>query len=237
MVSGALIRGAKVVISMFNIDGICYAVKLLRTDKLMLCLRHGVVMLGTESVISKAIKSRLCSFRKAVVCLFNKRTLWLARILCFDYIYYLRVKVSSLSLLAAKRVLRVMGSSLLFCSICANLTLLTSSVFCARYHSTFCCNSIRFIKKIMWKVGQSRLCSLRSRSANALMALFGVCLCVLNIKAHELLNKYSPLKIGASLQFITEACAALNLNTRKLLFNVWSLRAFKSNAIQAFSST
>ncbi len=50
------------------------------------------------------------------------------------------------------------------------------------------------------------------------MVLFGVCLRVL--KTNELLNKYSALRIGASLQFITEACVALNLNTRKLLFNV-----------------
>ncbi len=67
------------------------------------------------------------------------------------------------------------------------------------------------------------------------MALFGVCVCVL--KTNEVLSKYTPLKLGASLQFITEACVALNLNTRKLLFNVWSLRAFKSNTVQAFSST
>ncbi|ATW06064.1 hypothetical protein TETLIM1_000020 [Candidatus Hodgkinia cicadicola] len=237
MTSGALIRGAKVVISMFNIDGVCYAVRLLRIDKLMLCLRHGVIMLGTESVISEAIKLRLCSFRKVIVCLLNKRTLWLARILCFDYTYYLRIKASSLRLLSAKRVLRVISSSLLFCSICANLTVLSSSVFCTPYHNTFCCNSIRFIKKIMWKIGLSRLYPLKSEGANALMALFGVCLCVLSVKTNELLDGCSPLKIGASLRFIAEACAALNLNARKLLFNVWNLRAFKSNAVQAFSST
>ncbi len=69
------------------------------------------------------------------------------------------------------------------------------------------------------------------------MVLFGVCLCVLSIKANELLGKYSLLKTGASLRFIAEACIALNLDTRKLLFNVWSLRAFKSNVLQAFSST
>ncbi|ATW05986.1 hypothetical protein TETLIM2_000017 [Candidatus Hodgkinia cicadicola] len=237
MVSEALIRSAKALVSVFNIDGVCYAVKLLRTDKLMVCLRHGIMMLGTESVISKAVKLRLCFFRKVIVCLFNEHALWLARILCFDYIYYLRIKVLSLSLLSARRMLRAMSSSLLFCSICANLTLLSSSVVCARYHNTFCCNSVRFIKKIMWKIGQSRLCPLRSKGASALMVLFGVCLCVLNIKTSELLNKYSPLKIGASLQFVTEACVALSLNTRKLLFNVWNLRAFKSNTTQAFSST
>ncbi len=149
MGSGALIRSAKVVISAFNIDGVCYAVKLLRADKLMLCLRHGVIMLGTESVISEAIKLKLCSFRTVIVCLLSKCTLWLMRISCFDYTCYLRIKVLSLRLLFAKRLLRVIGSSLVFCSICANLTLLTSSVFCARCHNTFCCNSIRFIKKIM----------------------------------------------------------------------------------------
>ncbi len=149
MVSEALVGVAKIAIGVFNIDGACYAIKLLRIDKLVLCLRHGVIMLGAESMISKAVKSRLCSFRKVIVCLFNERTLWLARILCFDYAYYLRIKVLSLSLLSAKRILRVMSSSLLFCSICANLTLLTSSVFCTRYHKAFCCSSICFVKKIM----------------------------------------------------------------------------------------
>ncbi|AUI38855.1 hypothetical protein TETAUR4_1067 [Candidatus Hodgkinia cicadicola] len=236
MVSRALTRSAKAAISVFNVDGVCYAIKLLRIDKLMLCLRHGVVILGAESVISKAIKLRLCAFRKAVVCVLNTHTLWLTRIPCFDYAYYLRTKVLSLSLLSAKRVLRAMSSSLLLCSICANLALLSSGVFCTRHHNTFCCNSVRFIKKIMWKIGLSRLRPLRSEGANALVMLFGVSVCVLNIKTNELLNKYSPLRIGASLQFITEACVALNLNTRKLLFNVWSLCAFKSNTVRAFSS-
>ncbi len=203
---------------MFNVDGICYAIKLLRIDKLMFCLRHGVVILGAESVISKAIKLRLRSFRKVIVCLLNTRTLWLTRILCFDYTHYLRTKVTSLSLLAAKRVLRVASSSLFFCCVCANLTLLTCSVFCTRCHNSFCCNSARFVKKVMWKTGLSKLCPLRSKGVNALMALFGVCLRVL--KTNELLNKFSTLRVGASLQFITEACVALNLNTRKLLFNV-----------------
>ncbi|AUG34093.1 hypothetical protein TETAUR1a_000019 [Candidatus Hodgkinia cicadicola] len=224
---------SKALISMFNVDGVCYAIKLLRIDKLMLCLRHGIVILGAESAISKAIKLRLRSFRKVIVCLLNNHTLWLTRISRFNYTYYLRTKASSLSLLAAKRVLRVMASSLLFCSICANLTLLTSSVFCAQHHNAFCCNSVRFIKKVMWKIGLSKLYPLRSKAANALMGLFGVCLCVL--KTNELLNKHRPLKIGASLQFVTEACIAFKLNARKLLFNVWSLRAFKSNAVQAFS--
>ncbi|AUG33906.1 hypothetical protein TETCHI1b_000017 [Candidatus Hodgkinia cicadicola] len=225
---------SKALISMFDVDGVCYAIKLLRVDKLMFCLRHGIMVLGTESVISKAIKLRLCSFRKVIVCLLNNRTLWLTRILCFDYTYYLRTKAAGLGLLAAKRALRVMSFSLLFCSICANLTLLTSSVLCARHHNVFCCNSVRFIKKIMWKIGQSKLYPLRSKAANALMVLFGVCLCVL--KTNELLSKYTHLRIGASLQFITEACIAFNLNARKLLFNVWNLRAFKSSAVQAFSS-
>ncbi len=149
MVSKALIRSAKAAISMFNVDGICYTIKLLRIDKLMFCLRHGIIVLGAESAISKAIKLRLRSFRKVIVCLLNKRTLWLARILCFDYTYYLRTKVMSLRLLAAKRILHVVSSSLFFCAICANLTLLTSSVFCTRRHNTFCCDSVRFIKKIM----------------------------------------------------------------------------------------
>ncbi|AUG34207.1 hypothetical protein TETAUR1b_000017 [Candidatus Hodgkinia cicadicola] len=225
---------SRALISMFNVDGICYAIKLLRADKLMFCLRHGIIILGAESAISKAIKLRLCCFRKVMACLLDNHTLWLARIFCFDYTYYLRTKASGLSLLAARRVLRVMASSLLFCSICANLAFLTSSVFCARHHNAFCCNSVRFVKKIMWKIGLSKLYPLRSKAANAVMALFGVCLCVL--KTNELLNKYKPLKIGASLQFITEACVAFKLNARKLLFNVWNLRAFKSNVIQAFSS-
>ncbi|AUG45981.1 hypothetical protein TETCHI3_2021 [Candidatus Hodgkinia cicadicola] len=233
MASRALTRSAKPAISVFSVDGICYAIKLLRIDKLMFCLRHGIIILGTGSVISEAIALRLCSFRKVIACLLNKHTLWLARISCFDYTYYLRTKVANLSLLSAKRLLRVMSSSLLLCSICANLTVLNSSVFCTRYHSSFCCDSVRFIKKIMWKIGLSRLYPLRG--ASALMALFGVCVCVL--KTNEVLSKYTPLKLGASLQFITEACVALNLNTRKLLFNVWSLRAFKSNTVQAFSST
>ncbi|XXN13633.1 MAG: hypothetical protein AAI902_00100 [Candidatus Hodgkinia cicadicola] len=222
---------------MFNIDGVCYAIKLLRMDKLMLCLRHGIIMLGTESVISKAIKLRACSLRKVITCLLSDYTLWLTRFLRFDYTYYLRTKVVSLRLLSAKRILHVMSSSLFVCSICANLALLTCGVFCTRHHSAFCCNSVYFIKKIMWKIGQSKLHSLKSKSVSALMVLFGVCLSVLSIKANELLGKYGHLKVGASLQFITEACVALNLNTRKLLFNVWNLRAFKSNTIQAFSST
>ncbi|AUG33762.1 hypothetical protein TETCHI4_000072 [Candidatus Hodgkinia cicadicola] len=237
MVSKALVRSAKAVNSMLNVDGICYAIKLLRIDKLMLCLRHGIIILGAESVVSKAIKLRLRSFRKVIVCLLNKHTLWLTRTSRFDYTYYLRTKVLSLSLLSAKRVLRVMSSSLLLCSICANLTLLSSGVFCTRHHNAFCCNCVRFIKKIMWKTGLSRLYPLRSKGVNALMTLFGVCACVLSVKANELLNKYSALRIGASLQFITEACVALNLNARKLLFNVWSLCAFKSNGIRAFSLT
>ncbi len=231
----ALIRSAKAAVSVFSVDGVCYTIKLLRIDKLMLCLRHGVIILGTESAISKAIKLRLRSFRKVIVCLLSKRTLWLARV-CFDYTCYLRIKVSSLSLLSAKRLLHVMGSSLLFCPICADLAVLNSSVFCVRYHNTFCCNSVRFIKKIMWKIGLSRLHPLGSKGANSLMVLFGVCLCVLKIKTNWGLNKYTPLKIGASLRFITEACIALDLNTRKLLFNVWSLCAFKSHATQAFLS-
>ncbi len=231
-----MVMVSRALISVFNIDGVCYTIKLLRTDGLMVCLRHGVVILGAESVISEAAKLRLRSFRKAIVCLLHKHALWLTRILCFDYTYYLRTKVLSLSLLSAERVLRVMSSSLLCCSICANLTLLASSVLCARYHNGFGCNSVRFIKKIMWKNGVSKLYPLGSKAANALMALFGVCSSVLNIKTNELLKKYAPLKIGASLQFIAEACLALNLNTRKLLFNVWNLRAFKSNTVQAFSS-
>ncbi len=140
---------SKACISMLNVDGICYAIKLLRADKLIACSQHGVVILGAESVISKAVKLRLCSFRKVIVCLLNKRTLWLARILCFDYTYYLRIRAPSLSLLSAKRVLHVMSSSLLCCSICANLALLTSSMFCTRYHNALCCSCTRFIKKIM----------------------------------------------------------------------------------------
>ncbi len=149
MASRALTRSAKPAISVFSVDGICYAIKLLRIDKLMFCLRHGIIILGTGSVISEAIALRLCSFRKVIACLLNKHTLWLARISCFDYTYYLRTKVANLSLLSAKRLLRVMSSSLLLCSICANLTVLNSSVFCTRYHSSFCCDSVRFIKKIM----------------------------------------------------------------------------------------
>ncbi|AHL31030.1 MAG: hypothetical protein HCTETUND2_085 [Candidatus Hodgkinia cicadicola] len=236
MISEALSKSAKAAISMFNIDGICYAIKLLRVDKLMLCLRYGIIMLGAESAISKAVRLRLCSFRKVMLCLLNEHKLWLTRFLCFDYTYYLKTKVLSLRLLSAKRLLHVMSSSLSFCAICANLTLLISSVLCTRYHNACCCDSVRFVKKIMWKIGLSKLHSLKSKGVNAIMALFGVCLCLLNIKTNELLKKYSPLRVGASLQFITEACIALNLSARKLLFNVWSLRAFKSNAIQAFSS-
>ncbi|AUG91554.1 hypothetical protein TETLON2b_000019 [Candidatus Hodgkinia cicadicola] len=237
MASEALSKSAQAPISMFNIDGVCYAIKLLRIDKLMLCLRYGIIMLGAESAISKAVRLRLRCFRKVILCLLKEYTLWLTRFLCFDYTYYLKIKVLSLRLSSAKRLLHVMSSSLSFCCVCANLTLLISSVCCTRYHNECCCNSIRFVKKMMWKIGLSRLHSLKSKGVNAIMALFGVCLCVLNINSNELLSKYSPLRVGASLQFITEACVALNLNTRKLLFNVWSLRAFKSNAIQAFSST
>lgn len=149
MISKALNKTAKAAVSVFNVDGVCYAVRLLRVDKLMFCLRHGIIMLGTESVISKAIKLRACSLRKVVMCLLNECTLWLTRVLRFDYTYYLRTKVLSLRLLTAKRVLLVMSSSLLLCSICANLTLLACSVFCTRYHSAFCRNSICFVKKIM----------------------------------------------------------------------------------------
>lgn len=149
MVSEALNKSARPAIGVFNINGVCYVVKLLRADKLLFCLRYGVVMLGTECAISKAIKLRLYSFRKVIMCLLNECTLWLAPVLCFDYTYYLKTKVSSLRLSSAKRLLRVASSSLFLRRGCASLTLLISSVFCARCHGAFCCGSVRFIKKIM----------------------------------------------------------------------------------------
>ncbi len=223
-------------ISALSVDGICYAIKLLEVDKLLLCLRHGILMLGSESVLSKALAPSLSAFRKAIVCLSKRSALWLARRPRFDYIYYLKTKASSLSLKRAKSLLYVISSSLLFYLGCASLGALASGALYTRYSSkSLCYAEARFIKKIMRKIGLFWRSALKSRHIVVFATLFGVCLFVLNIRANKLLRNHSTLKLGASLRFITEACNAFELNARTLLFNAWSLRALSLNAISAFS--
>ncbi|XXM93327.1 MAG: hypothetical protein AAI946_00090 [Candidatus Hodgkinia cicadicola] len=218
------------------IDGICYAVKLLKLDRLLLCIQHGVLMLGTESVLSKPVALKLRSLRKVMVSLYSKFALWLTRVSGFDYVCYLKTKLISLSLSSASRALRVLYSALFLYSVCADLKFLVSDVFCKRYHNTFCCLSVQFVRKMMWRVGLSKLCALKLTGASCLVALFGVCMFVLNVGIDKRLAKCDPLKVGSSLQFIAEACAKLGLNIRKLLFSIRSLSTFKPNLAHALSS-
>ncbi|ATY93456.1 hypothetical protein CHOCRA_000020 [Candidatus Hodgkinia cicadicola] len=225
---------AKKMISLFNIDGICYTVKLLRLDKLLACLQHGVLILGTESVSSKRILSGLCGLRNSIVCLSNKFVLWLARSVHFDYVYYIKTRLTSLNLSYAKRMLVVLGSSLLICFACARFRFLISSVFYSRLRRAFNFACLCFIRKLMWKVNVCRLWVLESKCVNVLITLFGVCLFVLNIKNNDLIDKRSALKFSSSVKYIINVCTVLGLNIRKLLFIIWSLRIFKPNTVQTF---
>ncbi|XXN13798.1 MAG: hypothetical protein AAI978_00090 [Candidatus Hodgkinia cicadicola] len=224
-------------ISTFNIDGTCYMVKFLKLGKLLSCLQYGVLMLGNSSLISNAIAKRLRSYNNFIALLINNSFFWLMRLSKFDYVCYLKTKLLDANLINAKLALFVLSSILALRFICSSLRPLISNAFWARFNNAVRCFSIRFVKKLMWKMRLSELYFLSRKAVNALITLFGVCLFVLNINANELLAKYSLLKLSASLQFIANLHSILKLNIRKLLFNVWSLRALNLSMLCKFAPT
>ncbi|XXN19757.1 MAG: hypothetical protein AAJB65_00085 [Candidatus Hodgkinia cicadicola] len=147
---------------------------------------------------------------------------------------YVRTKLVSLNLFYAKRVLAVLGASLSLCFICACFRFLVPSVFYSCSCCVSCCACLRFVKKIMWKIGVCKLWALEPRCVDVLVTLFGVGLFILNVKSSDLLDKCGVLKLNTSVRFIKNVCTELSLNVRKLLLNIWSLRTFKLNSVQTF---
>ncbi|XXM90146.1 hypothetical protein AADW59_00095 [Candidatus Hodgkinia cicadicola] len=225
------------VVSFLNLGSICYAIRVLSFDKLLACVRYGVLTLGTKSVFCKAVIATMRVLRSVVVCLFDHLVLWLARLNSFDYTYYIRTKLAFVKLLFARRALTVLGSVLFLGFVCSGFRLLVSSAFCARFRYAFSYVSLLFVRKMMWNVSVCRPYLLVSRRVGVLTTLFGVCLFVLGVSASRFLINRGALKIRASVQFINNVCKTLGLRVRKLLFNVWSLRTRKPNVLQTFSSS